>query len=374
MIILVNAYNLRIGGGLTVGAEFIRHLYVLSFKDVFHVYVPDHPAYKEFRSLGNIFIHTVPAWRTNTLFGRSLINNYLERQCKKKDVNAVLSLGNYALPVDYKQVLLVQWPYAAYPESEIWSMMSLKNYIVRKIRLYRLKRDLKYAHHIVVQTEVMKRRLEKALSPNSPIAVVPSAISPRLQNTARESAFLKGIPENRELFLCISEYYPHKNLKVLIKAAKILKKKESKALIVLTLSQSSKDSRHLLSEIEKEGVSDYIISVNKVSQSEAAALYKRCDYFILPTLLESFGIIYLEAQFFELPILTSDRDFARIINGSLATYFDPLSPDDIITKIEYVLANSEVVRELASQAKRELDQRPTWPEIIDKYLKLLTTA
>ena len=54
----------------------------------------------------------------------------------------------------------------------------------------------------------------------------------------------------------------------------------------------------------------------------------------MPTLVESFGLIYLEALMFRLPILTSDRDFAHWMCRDLALYFDPMDPVSIVNTIE----------------------------------------
>ena len=66
---------------------------------------------------------------------------------------------------------------------------------------------------------------------------------------------------------------------------------------------------------------------------------KSSSALFLPTLVESFGLIYLEAMKYGCPIITSDRDFSRWICGDLAMYFDPMDAISIANTIENFISN-----------------------------------
>ena len=54
----------------------------------------------------------------------------------------------------------------------------------------------------------------------------------------------------------------------------------------------------------------------------------------MPTLLESFSGTYVEAMYHQIPIFTSDIDFAHDVCKEAAFYFDPLDSNSILSTLE----------------------------------------
>jgi glycosyltransferase involved in cell wall biosynthesis len=78
-----------------------------------------------------------------------------------------------------------------------------------------------------------------------------------------------------------------------------------------------------------------------VSDAQLRWLYKEASAFVLPSLLEGFGMPALEAAFHGLvPIISRDSALAEAVNG-LAVQVDPLSVSDIGEAMESVLALDE---------------------------------
>jgi glycosyltransferase involved in cell wall biosynthesis len=78
----------------------------------------------------------------------------------------------------------------------------------------------------------------------------------------------------------------------------------------------------------------------------------------LPTLLESFGNIYLEAMSLGVPILTSDRDFARWVCGESALFFDPLSAYSIVESIKNLSDHMTNTSEYRTAVQAQLARFP----------------
>lgn len=370
MKIIINAYNLIIGGGLTVGKGITSSLFTLDTDDAIHVFLPQKKEY-QFRSSKNITIHYIPLIFINYAVPRFFLHYYLNNIIRRLRPDRVFSLGNYALPVSCPQLLMLQWPYAVYPEKLIWSRMSLSGYLKRKLRLRLFRYNLKYATALTVQTEVMKARVKKYLHYEKEIFVVESSCTPIGDFSPDEEVLNFRKEGNEKLLLCMSEYYHHKNLAVLVPVAELIRKKKLGYRIILTIDIHKPGAAKLLKKIEEKNLSEVLINIGRISHERAPAIYHSCDALLLPTLLESFGIPYLEAALGKLPVITSDLDFAHVINGSAAWYFDPLSADSILAAIEKVFSDPEMLRKKTETAFENAGRVRTWKEITVRFMEIL---
>ena len=91
-----------------------------------------------------------------------------------------------------------------------------------------------------------------------------------------------------------------------------------------------------------------------------SGIYKRIDALLMPTLLESFSIVYLEAMYYKVPILTSNMWFAKSVCGNAALYFDPLDENDIYNSIEKFLTNNTLRANLMKKGLIQLSKFPSW--------------
>ena len=62
-------------------------------------------------------------------------------------------------------------------------------------------------------------------------------------------------------------------------------------------------------------------------------------------------------------ILTSDKDFARIICGENAYYFNLLDADDICMKIEKVINHPSYVESMIERAYQNVNNMPNWDSV-----------
>ncbi len=114
-------------------------------------------------------------------------------------------------------------------------------------------------------------------------------------------------------FLCLAHGYAHKNIDILLDAAQRLPNythKSAKCVITIAPEQHP-CARRLMERLGQGGLAGKIENIGPVPSEMLPQVYPSADALIFPTLLESFSRTYLEAMYFGLPILTSDRDFAR---------------------------------------------------------------
>jgi glycosyltransferase involved in cell wall biosynthesis len=176
--------------------------------------------------------------------------------------------------------------------------------------------------------------------------------------------------DGKRYLICPSGYYPHKNLEVLLQVASLIKKRQLDLIIVLTLEPGLKGSGGaLLRSIPRLGLQYHIINIGRVPREDLAAMYSASDALILPTLLESYSLAYVEAMYHGLPVFTSDRPFAREVCGDSAYYFDPMDAENIVDTLMKYFSGPDVP--VGDKGSVELKGIPrySWQTITRMYIK-----
>jgi len=123
-------------------------------------------------------------------------------------------------------------------------------------------------------------------------------------------------------FLFVGRNHPKKGLETLIEATRILSSKNSRPFIVELVGRNVDQ---LASTTNRLGIAQIFSlrgeirsgrSFQEHPSQELAELYQQADVFVLPSLLESFGVVLIEAMAAGLPVITTDTDGCRdVIRG-----------------------------------------------------------
>jgi glycosyltransferase involved in cell wall biosynthesis len=290
---------------------------------------------------------------------------------KNLDIDVIFNMSSFAIKTDIKQVFLFQWPYAVYPESSVWKMMDIKSYLIRKIKLFMFKKNLKYINTMIAQTDTMKKRLEKLYNIKS-IKIVPNAVSIDNIDGGEYKDF--KLPNGIKL-LYLTYYYPHKNLEIFIPLAKRIKNQNLNFKIVITIDENQhQKAKELLENIKKEKLEDVIINLGSIEMKNIPSLYKQVDGLLMPTLLESFSGTYIEAMYHKIPIFTSNIDFATTVCKDVAFYFDPFNEKDILNKLKIAFNSKNKINEKIEKGYQIVRDMDTWNDTTEKYLKIINDS
>lgn len=178
--------------------------------------------------------------------------------------------------------------------------------------------------------------------------------------------------------LFVGSMYPHKNLEMLVEA---FAKLNSKMNLVL-VGKESFFSQRLRQKVEKLGLKNIVLfpglkaKEGYVPDEDLPYFYKNAAAFVFPSLKEGFGIPPLEAMAFSIPVAASNLSCVPEICGEAALYFDPKNPSDIANKIEEILTNEKLRKELIAKGKINL-KRFSWEQMAKKthqvFSKILKT-
>jgi glycosyltransferase involved in cell wall biosynthesis len=169
--------------------------------------------------------------------------------------------------------------------------------------------------------------------------------------------------------LCLCAHYPHKNLEILIKVSKLLKKNNVETRFILTLNEDDLGVQNFLGKTRKANVDEYFYNIGVVDRGDVPKIFKHVEALILPTLMETFCLPLYEAMSHGLPVLVSDIDFAHDACGESGWYFDPKCAEAITECILVFFAEMEKSIVKCSLGLKRSNSLPTSTQVYDFYVK-----
>jgi glycosyltransferase involved in cell wall biosynthesis len=172
--------------------------------------------------------------------------------------------------------------------------------------------------------------------------------------------------ENDRIILTVAMLSDRKDLVALVKAAKIVLEKSGKETFLIV--GDGPERRKIQEEIKVQGVEKKVKLLGSVAYQSPLlpALYRASDIFVLPTLYEGFGWVFLEAMSSGLPILSTDVGSNPEIIGDVGELIPPKRPDLLAEKILYLLNDKKKrirLKNLGLKKAKDYD----WHALLPKY-------
>lgn len=205
--------------------------------------------------------------------------------------------------------------------------------------------------------------------PRERISVIPNAAGPQY---AKMRGVVKKRTEGDLKILCLSAYYPHKNLELIPDVALAMKemRPELQFTFTVTLPQEMPEVQAIMRRADSLGVAGHVKNLGRVPASETPGLYERSDLSFLPSVLEVFSAVYAESQCTGVPLVTADRKFAHDACKDAALYFEPLDARDAAEKIIYLAEHHDEWQRLSDRG-REISAR--MPDSSERFQLLKKT-
>ena len=368
--IAVNGINSKTGGGKSILHNYMTLLDKSILEDRYLLLTPDPSAFAWIRN-DRIEIVGVPDWYGRTIASPFVYEFVLDRVLKRYRIDIMFNMGDLVVNTGVKQVYLFDWSYAIHPRGMVWVRMARRDWFIRKVKLFLLKRRIRRPTVTIAQTPVAKEALQMLYGLTN-VKIVPNAVSLDNLDSDRDERF--ALPSGKRL-LYLTYYYPNKNLEVLLPVARRIRELGRDYRIIITIAPSQhKKAERLLEEIRIQDLGAIIVNVGPVEMAHVPSLYRSCDGLLMPTLLESFSGTYVEAMFHGIPIFTSDLDFAKGVCGDAACYFDPHDAHDIVRKIDTVFDNITCSASLIEAGRRVLASLPDWSHAFKLYQEIIRDA
>ena len=208
--------------------------------------------------------------------------------------------------------------------------------------------------------------LKAGISENK-MTLLPYGIDTEFFNPSIKSSFREkhGIPE--EAFLIISVGAINKSHKrmhwVINEVARV---KEKPFLIIIGEADSETPN---VKNLGNDRLSKRIKFL-KLGHNEMPNAYRAADLFVLASLIEGFGIVFLEAMASELPIIAHDHPNQRWILGDAGLFVDMEKENELASKIEHLMKNNIEAERIGKQGRKRAENSFSWDVLIPKYVEM----
>jgi len=199
-----------------------------------------------------------------------------------------------------------------------------------------LKKLLRHSAKVIAISSYTRSELQKITGLDSSVIPYGSSLLPVEINRSTKKA------SDKWRLLFVGRLIERKGLKYLFQAILLMRGYN----VELHIAGSGKQATYLKDLAHELGITERVIFEGKVPNSRLKELYRECDIFVLPSIVDSrgetegLGVVLLEALSYQMPVVASDvGGIPDIIKdgetGYLAKQKDPQSlADKIITVME----------------------------------------
>lgn len=372
-IFLINASNLKSGGGLQMAdsvcgllCRFKNHRFVVvlsRYLEKTGERIKDYDNVEELR-------YDLPHSFRTVVLGR---DKFLDGLVEERKVDAVLtvfgpSLWRPRVPhlcgFARAQLLLKDSPYfdSHFRVNDSW-LKKLKERIVHRVWAWGFRRSSRVFYTENAYISAMLPRLVKGAE----VYTVSNYYNQVFDQPERWQRNVK-LPEfEGTTLLSVSSAAAHKNLGIMVPAAEWLEREhpDFNFRFVLTCKEAPFE---LPERLEK-----HFVFIGRVDVSECPNLYEQADIMFMPTLMECFTATYPEAMRMEVPIVTTDLEFAHGLCGDAACYYSAVDARAAAQAI-YKVATDEAYRSrLTANGKEQLKSYDSYEQRAEKLINILAS-
>ena len=178
----------------------------------------------------------------------------------------------------------------------------------------------------------------------------------------------------RPTILCVSNLEERKGQEYLLRAVALLREQEFSLMLVGSERAREADYAAKLRDVTQNlGLTDKVCFAGRLEGKNLAAAYRQADIFVLPSLVEGYGLVLLEAMSFGLPVVTTKvGGIPEIVSdGVEGILIPPRDEKALANAIAELLACPTIRRELGNKGMARARQQPSWDEVCKTFREAL---
>lgn len=229
---------------------------------------------------------------------------------------------------------------------------------------YMMPRIGKKAHAVLTVSEFSKKEIVDTLGINAEkIHVVHSNVPFHNKPSKEEILSFTRNPEAERYILAVSSMDPRKNFIRLVEAFDKIKDKSVK-LYIIGMSFKAFNTPDL-----QKLIGENVHLPGYISDEKLQTMYQNALLSVYPSLYEGFGLPPLESMTYGCPVINSDIPALREVSQDAALYVDPYNVDDITQKIEQLLVDEPLRKELQEKGLLQI-KKYSWDKSAKQVYEL----
>lgn len=152
----------------------------------------------------------------------------------------------------------------------------------------------------------------------------------------------------------------------------LLAELNKKIEVSLILVGSGDDAfvRSFFQKVKQIGLQDHVIYRKRVEQKYMEQLYSCAEIFILPTIYDIYGMVLLEAMYFNQCVFTTVNGGSNMMieDGENGYIFENFNVQEWSNKILNILKDEQKKKEIAQKAHKTIEEKYTWQKLASKFI------
>lgn len=181
-----------------------------------------------------------------------------------------------------------------------------------------------------------------------------------------DSALIQDTPKNGNKFLFVGKDFKRKNGELVVAAFKELQKKFPEKKVELYIAGPTESPKSIKGQ---KGIT----FLGRLSHEELAAWYNLCDYFVMPSRFEAYGLVFAEALTFSLPCIGKNC-FAMpefIEDGKNGYLIEKDDVQELAAAMEKLLLNGRQMAEQLKENREYYLKTYSWDTVAERILKIM---
>lgn len=118
-------------------------------------------------------------------------------------------------------------------------------------------------------------------------------------------------------------------------------------------------------------IDDKVVWQEKIEQKYLSDIYRMADFFLLPTEYEIFGMVLLEAMYYQTVVLTTRNGGSTTLmeNGKNGFLFEHKDVKDWSNKIVEIYQNTNRMKQIKQEAHKQIKDNFTWDCLADRFIE-----
>ncbi|KXX68513.1 glycosyltransferase [Flammeovirga sp. SJP92] len=240
-----------------------------------------------------------------------------------------------------------------------------KNKIKADRELSKIQKAVNRADVITVISKFTEKVVRDNLTipPSTPVKVIYNGVkSPILEESVQPKI------DDSPFFFSIGTVMPKKNFHVLVAMMEFM---DPKYKLYLAGQWEKYSYVHQIRDlIEEKKLQDRVKLLGPISDQEKSYLFKNCEGFLFPSLLEGFGLPIIESMLAKKPTFSSNKTSLPEVGGEYAYYWENFKPEYMADVVKEGLKDFNSDRTKKEQEVYEYASNFSWEKNAEEYNKL----